>query len=103
VLPLRALARLYGVSLGCIKDVKKHRRGSGVQPRHPEDELDPGAICRDLGLEIAVALRRAEERLALARARDRLERACRKEQPKPKAVPHRRYPLKLRTKRAWAR
>ena len=87
--------------MACIRGLKSGRRGSGV--RRAEDELDPAAISRDLAAEILAALRRAERRLAEARARDRLERACRKEQPKPKAVPHRRYPLKLQTKRAWAR
>jgi hypothetical protein len=100
-LPLKTLARWYGISLGTVRDIRSFRRGSRV--RRAEDELDPAAIRRDLAAEILAALRRAERRLAEARARDRLERACRKEQPKPKAVPHRRYPLKLQTKRAWAR
>jgi hypothetical protein len=95
----RKLSELYGVSMACIRGLKSGRRGSGV--RRAEDELDPAAISRDLAAEILAALRRAERRLAEARRRDRLARACDQE-VKPKAVPTRRYPLKYQTKRAWA-
>jgi hypothetical protein len=53
-------------------------------------------------MEIVAALRKAEQRLAEARARDRLERACR-EDVKPKPVPNRRRALRWQVKDAWGR